>query len=52
VAVRTRKGELICLGEALINSVSTRPGEHGLVVAPHTVFMKADTYPRGWKKKS
>ncbi|HUU76298.1 MAG TPA: RNA-guided pseudouridylation complex pseudouridine synthase subunit Cbf5 [Methanoregulaceae archaeon] len=52
VAVRTRKGELICLGEALINSVSTRPGEHGLVVAPHTVFMKAGTYPRGWKKKS
>jgi H/ACA ribonucleoprotein complex subunit 4 len=49
VAVMTGKGELVCLGEALVPSKTCLPGGTGLVVAPRTVFMKPGTYPRGWK---
>lgn len=52
VTVWTRKGELICLGEALVSSEKTAPGEHGLVIAPRTVFLAPGTYPRGWKRRS
>jgi len=52
VTVWTQKGELICLGEALVSSEKTAPGEHGLVIAPRTVFMAPGTYPRGWKRRS
>jgi len=52
VTVWTGKGELICLGEALVSSEKTAPGEHGLVIAPRTVFMAPGTYPRGWKRRS
>ncbi len=51
VAVMTRNDELLCLGSALVSSKSLTPGAHGLVVAPHTVFMQPGTYPRGWKKR-
>lgn len=50
VAVFTRKEELVCTGKALVNSSSFRPGEPGLVMAPHTVLMKPGTYEKGWKK--
>ncbi len=49
VAVMTEKGELVCLGEALVPSNACIPGGTGLVVASKTVFMKPGTYPRGWK---
>ena len=52
VTVWTCTGELICLGEALVSSEKTAPGEHGLVIAPRTVFMAPGTYPRGWKRHS
>jgi H/ACA ribonucleoprotein complex subunit 4 len=50
VAIMTQRGELVGLGKALVSSSSCKPGEPGLVVAPHTVLMKTGTYPRGWKK--
>ncbi len=50
VAVFTLNGELVCLGEALVDSSAYEPGDTGLVAAPRSVFMKPGTYPRGWKK--
>ena len=52
VTVWTRRGELICLGETLVSSEKAAPGEHGLVIAPRTVFLAPSTYPRGWKRRS
>jgi tRNA U55 pseudouridine synthase TruB len=49
VTVLTRKKEFICLGKALVASVSFKPGETGLVIAPTTVFLSPGTYPKGWK---
>ena len=51
VAVMTRGGKLVALGEALVASSGFSPGDSGLVIAPRTVFMKPGTYPRGWKRK-
>ncbi|KQC05377.1 MAG: H/ACA RNA-protein complex component Cbf5p [Methanoculleus sp. SDB] len=51
VAVLTKKGELVCLGRALVPSSSIAPGSPGLVVAPETVFMQPGTYPKGWTSK-
>jgi H/ACA ribonucleoprotein complex subunit 4 len=48
VAVVTRKGELVCLGKALVDSSAYAPGETGLVLAPQTVFMEPGTYPKSW----
>jgi tRNA pseudouridine55 synthase/H/ACA ribonucleoprotein complex subunit 4 len=50
VAVLSQKKEFICLGKALVPSVSFKPGETGLVIAPTTVFLPPGTYPRGWTK--
>jgi predicted rRNA pseudouridine synthase len=52
VAVFSKRGELVCIGEALVSSSSFRPGEHGLTIAPRAVFMKPETYPRNWKRRS
>jgi len=49
VAIKTAGGELIGVGEALQNSTAFKPGDHGLIIAPRTVFMKPGTYSRGWK---
>jgi predicted rRNA pseudouridine synthase len=50
VAVLSQKKEFICLGKALVSSGSFKAGETGLVIAPTTVFLPPDTYPRGWAK--
>ena len=50
VAVLTEKNEFVCLGKALVDATAIVPGKPGLVVAPETVFMAPDTYPRCWKK--
>jgi len=50
VAVLSERKEFICLGRALVPSVSFKPGETGLVIAPTTVFLSPGTYPRGWTK--
>jgi H/ACA ribonucleoprotein complex subunit 4 len=51
VAMFTSRGEFIGLGTALIPSQEASECQHGVVVAPGTVFMDPGTYPRGWKKK-
>jgi predicted rRNA pseudouridine synthase len=50
VAVLSQKNEFVCLGKALVPSVSFKPGDTGLVIAPTTVFLSPGTYPRGWTK--
>jgi tRNA pseudouridine55 synthase/H/ACA ribonucleoprotein complex subunit 4 len=50
VTVLSQKKEFICLGRALVPSISFKPGENGLVIAPTTVFMPPGTYQRGWTK--
>ncbi|MCQ8893414.1 MAG: RNA-guided pseudouridylation complex pseudouridine synthase subunit Cbf5 [Methanolinea sp.] len=50
VAVFTGRGELVCIGEALVPSAGVIPGKPGLVVAPRRVFLARGTYPPGWKK--
>lgn len=52
VAMLTLKGELVCIGEAIVSSSMVLPGTHGLVAAPRSVFLAPGTYPRGWRKKS
>ena len=49
VAIMTERGELVALGQALINSSALKPGEPGFVIAPTAVMMQPGTYPRGWK---
>lgn len=51
VAVLTRKGELVCTGQALVSSAQTAPGKPGLVITPESVFLPRGTYSPGWKKK-
>ncbi|MBN2734482.1 MAG: RNA-guided pseudouridylation complex pseudouridine synthase subunit Cbf5 [Methanomicrobiaceae archaeon] len=50
VAVVTEKGELVCIGKALISSEEYKPGDTGFVVAPQAVVMKRGTYEKGWTK--
>jgi H/ACA ribonucleoprotein complex subunit 4 len=50
VAVLTAKGELVCIGTALVPSDDYEPGATGLVVRPTAVIMATGTYPPGWKK--
>ncbi|MGV8129324.1 MAG: RNA-guided pseudouridylation complex pseudouridine synthase subunit Cbf5 [Methanolinea sp.] len=51
VAMLTSKGELVCIGEAIVSSSMVPPGTHGLVAAPRSVFLAPGVYPRGWRKK-
>ena len=46
IAVLTLKGELICLGESLINSSSLDNLDKGKVVKTKKVFMDINLYPR------
>jgi tRNA U55 pseudouridine synthase TruB len=50
VGIYTGRGELVCLGEALVDSTAFSPGSPGLVAAPRAVMMQPGTYPRGWCK--
>jgi H/ACA ribonucleoprotein complex subunit 4 len=52
VVILTRKGELVGLGIALVDSQSIPSLSSGLVVAPRVVIMEPGTYPRGWKPKA
>ncbi|MDD3623075.1 MAG: RNA-guided pseudouridylation complex pseudouridine synthase subunit Cbf5 [Methanofollis sp.] len=52
VAVLTEKGELVALGQALVNSSAYEPGQTGLVVAPKTVMMTPGTYSSHWTRRS
>lgn len=46
VAVFTLKGELVCLGEALMSSGDMMKSEKGLAVKTSKVFMDPDVYPK------
>jgi len=46
VAALTMKGELVGIGEALLDSGALRAERRGLAVAVHTVLMDRETYPR------
>jgi len=48
VALLTRDGRLVAVGEALVNSEEIPPGSHGLCAAPEAVLMEPGTYPRWW----
>lgn len=50
VVLTSTRGELVALGRSLVSSKEAGSLQHGLVIAPHTVFMDPGTYPRGWKK--
>ncbi|HZD43044.1 MAG TPA: PUA domain-containing protein, partial [Methanomicrobiales archaeon] len=49
VAIISQKGEVIAIGEALVDSNAFQPGETGLIVQPRAVMMLPGTYARGWK---
>ena len=44
-AIMTLKGELICLGKAVLSSKEIMEKEKGLAATTHTVFMERNTYP-------
>ena len=52
VAVMTLKDELVCIGEALLNSEEIIENEKGLAVKNWKVFMLPDVYPKFVKKTS
>ena len=45
VAIKTKKGEFVGIGEALVDSTKFGPGENGLVIAPRIVFMAPGDIP-------
>lgn len=49
VAIMTLKGELVALGEALMDTQMILKRNSGLAIKTDTVFMEPGTYPRGWK---
>jgi len=50
VAVFTLKNELVCLGEAVLNSNDILKKEKGKAVKTHKVFMKEQIYPKYTKE--
>ncbi len=51
VAIMTLKGELVAIGEALMDSKTIMVEDKGIAVKTRRVIMKPGTYPRMWKKK-
>jgi predicted rRNA pseudouridine synthase len=51
VGIFTQKGELVAVGQALVESGKILPGSTGLVATPRVVLMQPGTYPRGWRKR-
>ncbi|HET6727191.1 MAG TPA: RNA-guided pseudouridylation complex pseudouridine synthase subunit Cbf5 [Nitrososphaeraceae archaeon] len=49
VGIYTLKGEIIALGEAIMNSEEIRQNDKGIAFTIKRLIMKPDTYPRGWK---
>jgi len=46
VAIMTLKNELVCLGDAQVNSEFISKNERGMIVKTTKVFMERDLYPR------
>jgi len=51
VAVMTQKGELVCIGKAIVSSEDYGRSDTGLVIRPETVLMEPGTYEKGWETK-
>jgi predicted rRNA pseudouridine synthase len=51
VAVMTQKGELVCVGKAIVSSEDFAKSDTGLVIRPEIVIMEPGTYEKGWKTK-
>lgn len=51
VAVMTKKGELVCIGRAIVASEKIVPGATGIIVQPKMVIMQPGTYEKGWVTK-
>jgi len=52
VAIFTKKGELVAIGEAKMRTEDMLIAEKGVAVVPKQVIMKPGTYPKMWKKKN
>jgi H/ACA ribonucleoprotein complex subunit 4 len=50
VAIFSLKGELVGIGNALMNSKQIMEATRGFAIKTDRVVMSIDTYPRGWKK--
>jgi H/ACA ribonucleoprotein complex subunit 4 len=50
VAIFSLKGELVGIGNALMNSKQIMEVTRGFAIKTDRVVMSIDTYPRGWKK--
>ena len=50
VAILTLKGEIVGIGEALIDSTKLENMKKGIVVKTRRVIMPRDIYPKSWKK--
>ncbi len=51
VGIITEKGEIVSIGEAIVDSSAFEPGDHGLVIAPRVTLMERGRYPSCWKKR-
>ncbi|BFI73632.1 putative tRNA pseudouridine synthase B [Nanoarchaeota archaeon] len=51
VAIFTLKGELVAIGNALMDSNKILESEQGIAVDVERVFMERDLYPKVWKSK-
>lgn len=51
VAIFTKRGELVAIGEARMRSEEILIAEKGVAVATRQVIMKPGVYPRMWKRK-
>ncbi|MBN1432049.1 MAG: RNA-guided pseudouridylation complex pseudouridine synthase subunit Cbf5 [Methanomicrobiaceae archaeon] len=51
VAVITEKGELVCIGKAIVSSEDYQRSDTGLVIRPEIVVMEPGTYDKGWETK-
>lgn len=52
VGIFTLKGELVAIGEALMDTKTILMEDYGIAVKTKRVLMKPSTYPRMWKRKN
>jgi len=52
VGIFTLKGELVAIGEALMDTKTILMEDYGIAVKTKRVLMKHSTYPRMWKRKN
>ncbi|MCY0860208.1 MAG: RNA-guided pseudouridylation complex pseudouridine synthase subunit Cbf5 [Sulfolobaceae archaeon] len=50
VGILTLKGELVAIGQAVVDSNDLKTMEKGKVIKPNRIFIDKNLYPRFWKK--